>query len=128
MAIFARSAFAFLGFYQVNLTVWLVPIYVAGGIAAERERRTLGDVLTTRLTSAEIVLGKLTAGLVKFASCLAIGFPAIVVLPLMGGVDLDLLLLACASIASTAFFVGGLSILISNGCLRAVKPSERPSP
>ncbi len=118
MAAFAKAASAMLVFYQFNLTVWLVPVYVAGGIAAERERRTLGDLLTTRLLSAEIVLGKLAAGLAQFATCLAIGFPAMGLLSFLGGVDPGIVLLACVGIASTAFFVGGLSILVSTGCRR----------
>jgi ABC-type Na+ efflux pump permease subunit len=43
----------------------LVPAHVAGLIAGERERRTISDLLVTRLSSAEIVLGKLTAGLAQ---------------------------------------------------------------
>src|SRR5260370_37657690 len=100
MAAFARAVFVILVLYQVNLTVWLVPVYVAGGIAAERERRTLGDLLTTCLSSAEIVLGKLAAGLVQFATCLAIGFPAMGLLALLAGLGPMNVLLACGGVAS----------------------------
>ena len=105
-------------FYQFNLTVCLVPIYVAGGIAAERERRTLGDLLTTQLSRADIVLSKLAAGLAQVATNLAIGVPAMVVLPFLGGVDPGIVVAAYAGIGSTAYFVGALSILVSTGCRR----------
>jgi ABC-type transport system involved in multi-copper enzyme maturation permease subunit len=118
MAAWLQAASAIVVFYQFNLTVWLVPVYVAGGIAAERERTALGDLLTTRLSSAEIVLGKLAAGLAQFATNLAIGFPVMGLAPIVGGVDPGIVLLACVGIASTAFFVGGLSILVSTGCRR----------
>jgi ABC-type transport system involved in multi-copper enzyme maturation permease subunit len=115
LADFAFSSFLLL---QIALTFWFVPTFVAGVIAGERERRTLGDLLTTRLTSAEIVLGKLAAGLVQYATCLATGLPVVSLLPLLGGVDPGLVLLAYAGTASTAFFLAGLSVLVSIGAPR----------
>ena len=98
---------------QLVLTGWLVPVFVAGVIAGERERRTLDDLLTTRLSSAEIVLGKLAAGLLQYFACLATGFPVVGLLPLVGGVDPRVILITYAGTASTAFLVAGLSVLVS---------------
>ena len=39
-------------FFHYVLASELVPVYVAGMIAGERERRTIGDLLVTRLSSA----------------------------------------------------------------------------
>jgi hypothetical protein len=111
-------------FYYYNLTLWLVPIYVAGGIPAERERRALGDLLLTRLSSAEIVLGTLAAGLAQFATSLAIGLPITGLLPFMSGVDAAVIVLAYAGIASTAYVMGGLSILVSTGCRRSGQATQ----
>src|SRR5580658_4753386 len=58
-ALFAQYVFSAVLTIQVMLTIGLVPALVAGAIAQERERRTLDSLLATRLTSAEIVLGKL---------------------------------------------------------------------
>ncbi len=68
-------------FFHYVLASELVPAHVAGLIAGERERRTIGDLLVTRLSSAEIVLGKLTAGLAQFATTFAISVPALVLVP-----------------------------------------------
>ena len=106
-------------FYYYNIALSLVPVYVAGSIAAERDKRTLGDLLLTRLSSAEIVLGKLAAGLIQFATTLAIGLPIMALLPFLSGVDAGLIWLAYAGIASTAYFVGGLSIVCSLRCRRS---------
>ncbi len=81
------STFGALVFFQYVLCSELVPVYVAGMIAGERERRSIGDLLTTRLSSAEIVLGKLTAGLAQFATTFALGVPAMVLIPLLCGFD-----------------------------------------
>jgi ABC-type transport system involved in multi-copper enzyme maturation permease subunit len=113
LAGFAQSAFNALMLLQFVLTGWLVPVFVAGVIAGERERRTLGDLLTTRLSSAEIVLGKLAAGLMQYFACLATGFPIVCLLPLLGGVDPTVIVLAYAGTISTALFLTGLSVLVS---------------
>ena len=68
MAAFSNYVFGLAAICQVFLTIWLVPACVAAAIAEEKERRTLTSVLTTRLSSAEIVLGKLAAGLIQYAS------------------------------------------------------------
>jgi ABC-type Na+ efflux pump permease subunit len=109
-------------FCYYNLAFGVVPIYVAEGIAAERERRVLGDLLRTRLSSADIVLGKLAAGLAQFATNLAIGLPIVALLPFLSGLDAGIIMLACAGIASTAYFVGGLSILIDGEGRDAARP------
>jgi len=111
--------FGGLVFFYYVFASELVPVFVAGLIAGERERSTIGDLLVTRLSSAEIVLGKLTAGLAQFAATLAIGVPALVLMPPMCGFDPTTIALAYVGIASTAFFVGGLSILVSTGCRRS---------
>jgi ABC-type Na+ efflux pump permease subunit len=116
--IIISSMFVGLVFFQYVICSELVPVYVAGLIAGERERRTIGDLLTTRLSSAEIVLGKLTAGLAQLATTFALGVPALVLMPLFCGFDPSIVALACLGMASTAYFVGGLSILVSIGCRR----------
>ncbi|HZW29958.1 MAG TPA: ABC transporter permease subunit, partial [Isosphaeraceae bacterium] len=119
MARLAEFAFGSFVLLQVALTFWFVPTFVAGILAGERERRTLGDLLTSRLTSAEIVLGKLAAGMVQYATCLATGLPVVTLLPLIGGVDPNLVLLAYAGTASIGLFLAGLSVVVSIGAPRA---------
>ena len=120
-AIFAQYLFGVVAATQFVLTMWLVPVLVAGAIALERERRTLDSLLTTRLSSAEIVLGKLLGGLLQYAACLLTTLPIMILLCLVGGVDPRLVLLAHAATASLAFFAAGLSILVSTSERRAVR-------
>ena len=119
MAGFGEYVFGQAALVQVLLTIWLVPTCVAGVIAEEEQRRSLTHLLTTRLTSAEIVLGKLAAGLVQFAACLATGLPILLLLPLLGGVDPSWVVLIYAGTCSTAYFLAGLSIVISTASRRA---------
>ncbi|HKI18172.1 MAG TPA: ABC transporter permease subunit, partial [Isosphaeraceae bacterium] len=119
MALFSESVFVNVVFTQMVLTIVLVPASVAVTIAEEKERRTLTQLLTTRLTSAEIVLGKLGAGLVQYAAWLTTGLPVMILLPLLGGVDPGWILMATAGTGSTAYFVAGLSIAVSIAAPRA---------
>jgi ABC-type transport system involved in multi-copper enzyme maturation permease subunit len=108
---------------------WIVGVHglfafgsVASGavaIAAEKDRRTLDFLLATRLSNAEIVLGKLAACLATFFTSVAAGLPVLLLLHLLGGVDWRLILLAYAGMASTTFFVAALAIWISTGAPEA---------
>ncbi len=118
-SLMAQYVFAALAGIQVVLTVGLVPALLAGAIAQERERRTLDSLLTTRLSSTQIVLGKLSSGLLQFAACLLTTLPIAIFLSLLGGVDPRLVLLVYAGTASVAFFVAGLSLLVSTTERRA---------
>jgi ABC-type transport system involved in multi-copper enzyme maturation permease subunit len=120
-ALFAQYVFAAVAGIQVMLTVGLVPALLAGAISQERERRTLDGLLTTRLSSNQIVLGKFLGGLLQYAACLLSTLPVAILLSLLGGVDPRLVLLVHAGTASVAFFMAGMSILVSTSERSAVR-------
>jgi ABC-type transport system involved in multi-copper enzyme maturation permease subunit len=107
----ARQVYFNLLLVQGTLAVFLTPALVAGAVASEAQRKTLGDLLTTDLGSAEIVLGKLAARLIGVSVLLATGMPAVLVAGLLGGVAPRLIALSWLATVSTAFLVGGLAIL-----------------
>ncbi len=82
-------------------------------VAFEKDRRTLDFLLATRLSSAEIILGKLAAHLLVFLVTLAAGLPMMLLLNRLGGVDGWVILAAYAGIVSTGFFLAALSIWCS---------------
>ena len=106
-----RSFFIALGLHG------LVLIEVMGesarSIAVEKDRRTLDFLLATRLSSTEIIVGKLTAHMLVFFVDLAAGLPIMLLLNQMGGVDGWLILTGYAGIVSTGFFLAALSIWFS---------------
>ena len=71
--------------FQLLLIPLIVPAMVAGAIAEEDRRRTMLDLLTTRLTSAEIALGKLAGRLAHVASAIAIPLPIAAIAGVYGG-------------------------------------------
>ena len=83
----------------------------AASIALEKDRRTLDFLLATRLSNAEIVLGKLAACMTFLVAGFAAGLPIMLLLHPLGGIDLRLILLAYAGLLTTAFFMIALADL-----------------
>jgi ABC-type transport system involved in multi-copper enzyme maturation permease subunit len=99
--------------WQTAMVVLLTPGMVASVIAEERERKTMPSLLASPLTSVEIVLGKLFARLFHLACFVALGMPVLVLVEQFGGVGLKGVLIYFVGTATTAFFLGAASILVS---------------
>jgi ABC-type transport system involved in multi-copper enzyme maturation permease subunit len=113
----ARVALTSLGFsvgYYALLAVAVIT-QAALCVADEKNRRTLDFLLATRLSNAEIVLGKLAACLSVSFTTMSAGVPVMLLLVLFGGIDYRLVLTASACVASLVFFISALAILISTG-------------
>ena len=108
-----KSLFEAYAIWQMVMVVLLTPAMVAGVIAEERERKTMPSLLVSRLTSGEIVLGKLCARLFHLGCFVALGMPILVLVERFGGVGLKGVLITFAATATTAFFLGAASILVS---------------
>ena len=109
---FAQVAFGFVVAAQACISVGFV-LTVARAIASERDRKSLDALLATRLSSPQIVLGVIAAGLFRFANGMGATLPVVVLMVYLGGVDPRLALLACLRMMSTAFGVAALSAVAS---------------
>jgi hypothetical protein len=110
---FAFSAFCSIAIGQEILVLILSPALVAGVIADEKQRKTLHYLLASRLTSSEIVLGKLLVRMLYLLVLLGVSLPVLSLLVLLGGIDPWLVLLGCGATGSTAWFLAALSIWVS---------------
>jgi hypothetical protein len=110
---FAFSVFCSIAVGQELLVLVLTPALLAGVIADEKRRKTLLYLLASRLTSAEIVLGKLLVRMLYVGVLLGVSLPILSLLVLLGGIDPRLVLLATAATVSTAWFLAALSIWVS---------------
>jgi len=113
VAWFGRLVFGQFAIIQCLATLWLIPELVGRSIAGEKDSKTLTFLLTTRLSSGSIIVGKVAAGLVQYLACLLAGLPVVLLLPLFGGVEPEFVLLAYAGLGSTALFLAGLSVSVS---------------
>lgn len=72
---------------QLALALLAAPAATAGAFYFDRARGTLAQLLTTDLTAAEVVLGKLAARLVPLAGTVLCGVPFLALGMLFGGID-----------------------------------------
>jgi hypothetical protein len=114
-AVFGWSTFGLIVVAQVCLAITTAARQVAPAIASERDRKSLDAVLATRLSAADVVLGAMAAGLFRYANGLAATLPVVVLVVFLGGIDLRLVWLAGAGLASTAFAAAALAVVASVG-------------
>jgi ABC-2 family transporter protein len=110
---FAESAFVQFAGAQGLTLLLLIPALVAGVIADEHQRKTLHYLLASRLSSAEIVLGKLGARLWHVGTFVALGLPVVSLLGLYGGINPEYVFHVYLGTFTTVLFVAALSILVS---------------
>jgi ABC-type transport system involved in multi-copper enzyme maturation permease subunit len=92
----------FLWVQQIAAIV-LTPIYLGGAIAEEKERKAWDFLLTSSLSSWELITGKFTARLTYVLSILAAGLPVLLLTLLFGGVNPERVL--------QGFLVSGSSVV-----------------
>src|SRR5262249_54855100 len=110
---FAGRFFAACLLMQFAAVLLLTPIYAAGAIAEEKERRTLEFLLATDLSGREIVLGKFISRVANLALLVATTLPILGLTQLWGGVDPTLVLAGFVLTAATMLSLAGLSVLNS---------------
>ncbi len=118
-ASFALTTFGLIVAAQSLIALGIGPAMVAPIIASERDRKSLDSLLATPLSAAEIVLGTIGAGLLRYLNGLAALGPILTLIVILGGIDPRLVLLACAGIASTAFTLAALATAVSVGARTA---------
>jgi ABC-type transport system involved in multi-copper enzyme maturation permease subunit len=109
----AEEFFYAFALVQFAAVVLLTPAYVAGGVAEEKERKTLEFLLATDLRGREIVFGKLLARLGNLGLFVLTGLPVLSLMQFFGGIDPGLLLASFAATALTAISLAALGILLS---------------
>ncbi len=110
---FAENAFIQFAGAQGLCLMLLVPALVAGVISDEYQRKTLHYLLASRLSSAEIVLGKLGARIVHAVVFVAVGLPVVALLMLYGGLDPVNIFYVYMGTATLVLFTSGFSVLTS---------------
>lgn len=88
-----------------------VPAFVVSSIAREKSCNTLSLLLTTRLTSTEIVVGKMLAGLVQTVRFVLPGLPFLCFFGVFGGLDGRMLASILVITATLVFTLATFSAL-----------------
>ena len=111
--------YAFVAALEFMLLMFIMPALTSASISGERERQTLELMLTTQMTPAQIVNGKLMSALSTLLLLIISSFPAIMMVFVFGGItgtDVVALLLCYTAVA---LFAGSLGICFSSAFKRS---------
>jgi ABC-type transport system involved in multi-copper enzyme maturation permease subunit len=96
---------------QLAAVILFTPVYAAGGIIEEKNRRTLEFLQASQLTGREIAVGKFAARIVFVLSVLLAGLPVLMLAAFFGGIDPERLLYGFTIAIVEAIFLGGFATL-----------------
>ncbi len=99
--------------FQLVAAQIIAAVMISFSLTEEMRRGTLSLLMTTPITSVQIVLGKLLGGLLQVLLLLAISLPALAVLRVQGGLSWDFVLAGFSITLSATLFAGALSLLLS---------------
>lgn len=107
------AAFAMLSYLQIGLICLLTPVFMAGAIAQESNPRTWDILLTTPLSSIQMVLGNIFGRLFFVLALLAASLPLVALTQYFGGVPGRSVLLSYAIAGCAALLVGAIAVSLS---------------
>ena len=99
--------------FQYCATQFLAVILLSNSISDEIYHRTLGLLMTTPISSFQIVMGKLFSKLLQLVLLLAISLPLLAFIRVMGGVPWNYVISSLCITLTTVIFVGSLSLFFS---------------
>lgn len=102
-----------LGWLQIGIMVWIVPILTAGAVSGEREKQTLEIMLTTPQKPISIVWGKLLAALFNFMIYIISSVPIMAIAFVLGGMNWLALLGYICMMVLLAVYIGSIGVFCS---------------
>ncbi len=105
--------------FQFIASQIIAVIMLSTAISDEIYHKTLGLLMTTPISSLQIVLGKLASRLLQIVLLLGLSLPLLAIVRVFGGIPWSFLLATFALTFTTAVFYGSLSLFHSIFCRRA---------
>jgi len=109
----ASQTFQYAATTQLLLMCFLAPVFTASAITQERDAQTFNILLSTPLTSGQIVLGSLMSRLYFVIMLLLAGLPIFFMTMVYGGVTSRQIYESTALSAATAVLTGALAIFVA---------------
>ncbi len=113
MAETGKMVIAYTVWFQFCVTQIIAVVMLSPSISGEIYNRTLGMLMTTPITSFQIVMGKLFGKLLQLLLLLAISLPLLAVVRVFGGVPWDYVVSSLCITLTTVIFVGSLTLFFS---------------
>jgi ABC-2 type transport system permease protein len=114
LALAGKQIITFLVWFQFYATQLVAIVMLSTAISDEIYRRTLGVLMSTPITSFQIVVGKLSGKLLQLILLLGVSLPLLAVVRIFGGVPWDYIISSLCMTLSTLIFVGSLSLFFSS--------------
>lgn len=102
-----------LAMVQAILLMFIVPSMSSTVISSEREKQTLEVLLSTKMSSLSIVIGKLISSVSKVILLILLSLPVYGITFLIGGVNLKNIFELSLFLTVTTFFVASIGIFFS---------------
>jgi ABC-type transport system involved in multi-copper enzyme maturation permease subunit len=99
---------------QLLMVVFLTPAFTAGAITGERERQTYDLLRTTLLSARSLVTGKLSSALTYMVLLILAAVPLESLAFLLGGVELEEVIISQLFLLVTALSLAAVSMAISS--------------
>ena len=113
LAWFGATAFHILAPLQLAVAMPFSALLVASAVALEKDRKTIDLLLMTNLSNAELVLGKLFAGLLTVVVVVVAAWPLLAITSLLGGVSTGQIFRVQAVTLASALMAGSLGSTIA---------------
>ena len=113
LALFGASAFQILAPLELAVAMPFAALLVASAVAVEKDRKTFDLLLLTNLSNADLVLGKLLAGMLSVVVVVIATLPMLLIIALLGGVSTTQILRTAAVITASAVVAGSLGSTIA---------------
>jgi len=113
LAWFGAAAFQILAPLQLAVALPFSALLVASAVALEKDRKTLDLLLLTTLSNAELVLGKLLAGMLAVIVVVVATLPLLMIISLLGGVSNGQIARVQAVTLASALVAGSLGSTIA---------------
>jgi hypothetical protein len=113
---------------ELCLVFLLVPAITAGAVCAPRATGELALMMTTQITNAEIVLGKVASHLVVVLGVIFCGLPVLAITALLGGADSWAIFHGTLVIIGVAVLGVVVSLFVQSGPASRTRHSWPPTP
>ncbi|MHC4564303.1 MAG: ABC transporter permease [Planctomycetota bacterium] len=119
MALAGKTIITTIVWFQFITTQLLAVVMLSTSISDEIHHRTLGLLMTTPISSLQVVMGKLFSKLLQIILLLAISLPLLAVVRVFGGVPATYLLSSLCMTLTAFLFAGSVSLFFSINNRRA---------
>jgi len=113
LALAGKQIIVFLVWFQFYAIQLVAVVMLSTAISDEIYHRTLGVLMSTPITSFQIVMGKLSAKLLQLILLLGVSLPLLAIVRIFGGVPWGYIISSLCITLTALIFVGSLSLLFS---------------